>query len=539
MKSTRMPLGALALLAAGCGGPDNGFEWTAQPDATVVLVVPNVDDDDENGTVDFLDAPRADDDDRARLAVSSKKKRGRIAFEGDISTIRVYADGELVLGGEIGAEGKLPSRDGKEPIEVEIEVSTSGSVGVLTLGDQQISVAGVPPTMGHHLLPTQRVWVSRINFGAFGYSNVSMVTELQATLGDKLTVIPAESLEYPDVWVQDEFESFGYWTPDAESQMALNLPRDGGLDTFVDGLLSAGLGERSVGRPNDAMSADSGGNIEVTPPITVDGVEYPLGRIYYGNYTETYFGQTYTAPQEPLKTFLHDTGAQEPIELDTSWLCVGHVDEFVTFLPDPSAPRGFRMFYADIPAGKALLESMPGDLALSRYALEYPEGHGYANPAAILGDATLMAFNDDVQRDSLDVELAKLVAELDLVEEEIVRVPSLFLEEVYEEGVCGALSLIPGTVNLLMVTDDEGTGGTAVLPDPYLRTAGSPEGDDPLVTWWKDNLPSGVTPVFVDDWDVYHMAQGEVHCGTNQLRDPALSHVDDLAPWTSPAVEAL
>ena len=34
-------------------------------------------------------------------------------------------------------------------------------------------------------------------------------------------------------------------------------------------------------------------------------------------------------------------------------------------------------------------------------------------------------------------------------------------------------------------------------------------------------MPSGVTTHFVDNWDIYHLALGEVHCGTNVQRTPA------------------
>lgn len=532
----RVPLWGLALLTAGCS-PGSALEWTAEPTSSLVLVVPNLDDDDGNGTPDFRDGPN-DDDDRALVSVWSKKKRGELHFEGDPASIRVYADGEHVLGAELGDVGTLPPQKGRKPLEIQIEVLASGPIGTLVLDDQRLTVEGVAPTMGHHLLPTEHVWVLGVDFAFEGYSNASMVDRMEEVLGDQLTVIDVNDLDYPDVWVQDEFETFGWWTPDAQGQLALNLPRDGGLDVFVDDLLGAGLARRNVGRPDEAMSADSGGNIEVTPPITVGGVEYPLGRIYYGNYEESYFGQVYRAPQEPLKAYLADAGMQTPIELDTSWLCVGHVDEFMTFLPDPSAPRGFRLFFADVDAGKSLMQAMPADLSLDRYAPEWPTGHGYGTPQEILDDAVLMAFNDDVQADHLDAQLAILRAELELTDEEIVRIPSLFLEEAYEEGVCGALSLIPGTVNLLMVTDETGEGGRAFLPDPFLRTATAGQDADPLISWWKEALPSGITPYFVDDWDVYHMAQGEVHCGSNQTRTPALATQSSLERWTGSSEEA-
>jgi len=37
--------------------------------------------------------------------------------------------------------------------------------------------------------------------------------------------------------------------------------------------------------------------------------------------------------------------------------------------------------------------------------------------------------------------------------------------------------------------------------------------------------PLGLTVKFLDDWFEYHIAQGEIHCGTNTLRRP------DPAKW--------
>ena len=36
----------------------------------------------------------------------------------------------------------------------------------------------------------------------------------------------------------------------------------------------------------------------------------------------------------------------------------------------------------------------------------------------------------------------------------------------------------------------------------------------------EDLMPEELQLNFVDDWDVYHMALGEVHCGTNMTRTP-------------------
>jgi protein-arginine deiminase len=36
-------------------------------------------------------------------------------------------------------------------------------------------------------------------------------------------------------------------------------------------------------------------------------------------------------------------------------------------------------------------------------------------------------------------------------------------------------------------------------------------------------MPPSVEAVFLDDWFVYHMGLGEVHCGTNITRAPLAS----------------
>ena len=35
----------------------------------------------------------------------------------------------------------------------------------------------------------------------------------------------------------------------------------------------------------------------------------------------------------------------------------------------------------------------------------------------------------------------------------------------------------------------------------------------------RDRIPESLNLHFVDDWDVYHMGLGEVHCGSNVRRE--------------------
>ncbi|NET56059.1 MAG: hypothetical protein F6K47_07765 [Symploca sp. SIO2E6] len=85
-------------------------------------------------------------------------------------------------------------------------------------------------------------------------------------------------------------------------------------------------------------SQNNGGNYLVSPPV--DG--YPLGRIIYGEgkirtfkqghdeleYDEVKSTTCYAAP------FLKGQKTQSPVRLDSAWLDVGHVDEFISFVPN-------------------------------------------------------------------------------------------------------------------------------------------------------------------------------------------------------------
>ena len=47
----------------------------------------------------------------------------------------------------------------------------------------------------------------------------------------------------------------------------------------------------------------------------------------------------------------------------------------------------------------------------------------------------------------------------------------------------------------------------------------SDQASDPLISHVQDLFPDSMDLVFLDDWEVYHMGLGEVHCGTNVERE--------------------
>ncbi|VTJ50685.1 Hypothetical predicted protein [Marmota monax] len=88
-----------------------------------------------------------------------------------------------------------------------------------------------------------------------------------------------------DRWIQDEIE-FGYIeAPHKGFPVVLDSPRDGNLKDFpIKQLLGPDFGY--VTREplfESVTSLDSFGNLEVSPPVTVNGKAYPLGRILIGS----------------------------------------------------------------------------------------------------------------------------------------------------------------------------------------------------------------------------------------------------------------
>ena len=127
------------------------------------------------------------------------------------------------------------------------------------------------------------------------------------------------------------------------------------------------------------------GNLEISPPVTVDGVEYPYGRLYYGGVE----GSSYYSPLSETQAALESFKIQKPFMTDTSWLCVGHIDETTTTIPDPTAPKGFRFVIADTRSAWELLDSLPPSTSLPRYSGGAYTGHGLSTIGAIVGSGAL------------------------------------------------------------------------------------------------------------------------------------------------------
>ena len=154
-------------------------------------------------------------------------------------------------------------------------------------------------------------------------------------------------------WITDEWV-FGYR---GSRPAALHLGGDRSLADWAEKRFAAldwlwlKVGESRI---DDAHRFDAGGNVLASPPV---GGRFPHGRLIVAR-----------DMQNSLKAFLRQQSMQTGpgnslIEIDTSWLQVGHVDELVAFVPTP-AGLGFKIVLPDPEGGLRILTQTPPHRAL-------------------------------------------------------------------------------------------------------------------------------------------------------------------------------
>ena len=490
--------------------------------------LPNIDDDSGSGQPDWLDDDIASwENELSEFTIpasiwegTDEGDRFNLSLRGDVDHFRVRW-GSMVVLGPSGADDAIEDWDvarSSSDFVMTVEHRTMLAEGSLVLerldaGGQVVDfdwfyVTTAPLILNHHLQQTEHVWVTDVNEPSSFYNNIHLVETYAEVLGDQFTA-PNYLAYGQDVWIQDEIQ-IGYLTaPSGRLDLTIDSIRDRGLDPFPENEL-AGTDQvvQTWGNPQFVNSMDSFGNLEVSPPVTVDGVEYPFGRIYWG-------GDENRFPARELTDFLASQKIQKPFNPDTGWLCVGHIDEVTSTLPDPSSDLGFKFVMADTHSAWELLESMP-NTPLPRYAPDGQWGHGLADTQAMVNSNALRMENEEVQEDHLDPMLDLFRAELGLTDDDILYMPSLF-----EDIGCGQAAVIPGMVNLIVT--NRGDQVDVFLADPFTRNSDDPrvgQEEDAFINHVEDMVPAGTDLHFVDNWAVYHIGIGEVHCGTNMIRTP-------------------
>uniref|UniRef100_A0A670ZWS0 Peptidyl arginine deiminase 2 n=1 Tax=Pseudonaja textilis TaxID=8673 RepID=A0A670ZWS0_PSETE len=213
-------------------------------------------------------------------------------------------------------------------------------------------------------------------------------------------------------------------------------------------------------------SLDSFGNLEVSPPVSVHGKEYPLAgnslrkwRVCHGH------------PQKEKK---HNSS------------CLSSLSLFSSLSPSPSLPP------------PPPLPPPPGYSGTDTKRVTINK---------VLSNDIMVQENQYVQR-CIDWNRDILKKELGLKEKDIVDLPALF--KIDKGGK--AMAYFPNMVNMIVLSRDLG------IPKPFGPII---EGECCLEQYVSSLLePLGLACTFIDDISSYHKHLGEVHCGTNVQRKP-------------------
>ncbi|WP_031480007.1 protein-arginine deiminase domain-containing protein [Streptomyces bicolor] len=469
---------------------------------------------------------------------------------------------ELRSGVEFGVEATDIIRDtAKWDGRAVIRLSVT-SAGATTSDTVTLRVA--PLLTHHHLQNTQAVMVTKLPGNSPADQPYrQFVKNLETEVRRAGITKPLVTFDkYGDIWAQDFVEPayVSMTGPGGRRQAMRVMLRSAQPDREAGRELFEKLRGRDVGvvqvsgvRDSEEHTLNSTGNLETIPPYTHGGRSFPAGRVIMGQRKDTG-----SKPAQAMRTLLKSQGLQDPLLLDTSWLGVGHVDEFVQFLP-ADTPRGWRIGVADPRAGLKLLQDAQRDGHGRTRMFSVPGLGGEPAPKETIDQALAsrhFVADNTMAAQRIEANLDILKRETGVTDAEIVRVPALYTREAEMSAADGQdvpvprLTRMGGDPALVKSLDkygqqkwlDQGRGapgaraavrtsayvpgavnGVLLARDRYL----APRQWGPVIGG-KDIFTQAVTAVYtraglkvsyIDDWYTYHLGMGEVHCGTNTLRD--------------------
>ncbi|UCC32036.1 MAG: hypothetical protein JSU86_07100, partial [Phycisphaerales bacterium] len=377
--------------------------------------------------------------------------------------------------------------------EVKLEMEVNDGAGSTCSDQIQLKVA--PLILIGHLQDALQSFTSRIG-GDPEIEAESTAYTIQRfpdamPPGILYTIIVDPDNSGDDPWAQDEFQIGFQEAPYGAMYVVLDSKRDGqedvypftpGLKPFPLTLLGPEFGhiqvENGIDFPN---SLDSFGNLEVSPPCVVQGTEYPLGRLYYGD-----GGPGGRQMDADLRQFLSRQTVQETLTLNSDWLLVGHVDEFMSIAPNPNATHGWSVLLADpvlaldILSGDTLVVGgVDEKLHIPKYN-EPPAPYGVEQLGALLGrttsDGTMTIEEYNASTSPVASTLQDLKAQVEQAfdlqtSEDFYPVPVLF-DYVDDPDVgSGAVAITPNLVNSSVY------GTTFIAPDPFLHSSTEEDGN--------------------------------------------------------------
>ncbi|KAL7755617.1 hypothetical protein ACKLNR_014144 [Fusarium oxysporum f. sp. zingiberi] len=402
-----------------------------------------------------------------------------------------------------------------------------------------VAMKQAPVLFHHHLQRVQEVLSVKGNETSSPVQN-KFVRGLEDALMNVVETPALHLLNGTDeIWAQDFMEPGFASMPGPEGPISLRVLVRSAQSTRVAGrqVFESFRGNRvgghqlSLGSGFGHEEIDSGGNIEIIPPyVSKNGTSYKHGRVIMGKHFDKH-------PAKSMTSLIEAQIYQSPLILEAGWLVIGHVDEFVQFLPYQN-DLGWTIAIADTQAPLALLkkakDSGHGSTLVTSYPdLRQPEGFSFYDSSlenltidALLSDDDFLQTQKYAQK-YIDHNLKLLLEEVPLPHNQVLRVPALFKDVTYPwpsnlDGIPPRLHRVaPGQRQLIAFLPAVING--VVIGSDYL--AAKPwgpivDGQDIFEKAVRDVYgQAGMKVHFIDDFMSHHVNGGEVHCGTNTLRD--------------------
>jgi len=291
--------------------------------------------------------------------------------------------------------------------------------------------------------------------------------KMQEDLAKQVNVQTFNTDKWQEMWMQDTIEIGYQEVPGKDLQYAaLQADRctDQECDRFAPTLISPTMGVfriKSHPRKNYGNWDDWFGNLEVSHPTP----RWPLGRIYHGRNLN-----------DNLASILKLQEVQSPFVIDPTWLLIKHVDEYINFVADAS--------------GKAMVI-----VASPRKASEVD-----GNP--------LNAYNSNIQN-MIDKDIAITLNSLGMDRSQVIELPML-----YRAGGENKWSSPVNSVHLdrTVAVGNTSESGPLTVSQSLFGKA-TEEGF----------ARAGIKVIWTDD-RAYQPNHGNVHCGTNTLKEPVVKN---------------
>lgn len=383
-----------------------------------------------------------------------------------------------------------------------------------------------PIILTPNCLPVKTVYLSEMDGAQNNHSFLKEVTEVLKETKHDYVIVRNPHISMYHRWMQDIFK-FGYFTDGTHIQyIVLQGPHllaqtQSGADISYIYSYFKNLPIYNFDFSSD-RNLDAFGNVQIIPPI---GSEYPLGRIIYGISDE----ETQPNISYNLMSFLEGQQIQKPIRVNTGWLSVGHVDEILSYIPDPNHRLGFRVLIASTQKFYQLINKLPKDQLifdnkdiyyLFEQADRVPYQHKYEakdkkqcvyqtkiKTKDLLDWTDLITINQYYQK-KLDNIKQIIMCELGLKNQEIYEIPIYYWPKSISVR---AKSIMPNMVNNLFIENQ------LLVPKPFGPNI---NGVDIFENYFKSCMPKQTKVNFIKNWEAYYLLEGDINCGTNTMRKP-------------------